>query len=39
MFTKAVEWEMVGEETLKKIRKVKQLSENNQIPPDLVVNL
>jgi integrase len=30
MFTKAVEWEMVGEETLKRIRKVKQLPENNR---------
>ena len=29
MFTKAVEWEMVSEEVLKKVRKVKQLSENN----------
>lgn len=30
MFTKAVEWEMVEEDTLKKIRKVKQLKENNR---------
>jgi len=30
MFTKAFEWEMINEDTLKKIRKVKQLEENNQ---------
>lgn len=30
MFTKAVEWEMVGEETLRKVRRVKQLPENNR---------
>ena len=30
MFTKAVEWGMVEEETLKRIRKVKQLPENNK---------
>jgi len=30
MFTKAVEWNMVGEEALKRIRKVKQLPENNK---------
>lgn len=30
MFTKAVEWEMVEEEVLKKIRKVKMLEENNK---------
>jgi integrase len=30
MFTKAVEWDMVGEETLKRIRKVKLLEENNK---------
>ena len=30
MFTKAVEWEMVTEETLKRIRKVKLLPENNR---------
>jgi len=30
MFTKAVEWEMVGEETLKKVRRVKLLAENNK---------
>src|SRR4030042_5885271 len=30
MFTKAVEWEMVEEETLKRIRKVKFLPENNK---------
>lgn len=30
MFTKAVEWELVGEETLKKIRKVKLIPENNK---------
>lgn len=29
MFTKAVEWDMVEEEVLKKIRKVKMLEENN----------
>ena len=29
MFTKAVEWEMVEEEVLKRIRRVKQLKENN----------
>lgn len=30
MFSKAVEWELVEEETLKKIRKVKFLPENNR---------
>lgn len=30
MFTKAVEWEMVEEEALKKVRKVKMLEENNR---------
>jgi integrase len=30
MFTKAVEWEMVEEEILKKVRKVKLLEENNR---------
>jgi integrase len=30
MFTKAVEWEMVEEEALKRIRKVKLLEENNR---------
>jgi len=30
MFTKAVEWNMVEEETLKRIRKVKLLPENNR---------
>jgi len=30
MFTKAVEWDMVEEETLKRVRKVKQLPENNK---------
>jgi len=30
MFTKAVEWDMVEEETLKRVRKVKMLKENNQ---------
>ncbi len=30
MFTKAVEWEMVNEEVLKKVRKVKQLPEKNR---------
>lgn len=30
MFTKAVEWEMVEEETLKRVRRVKLLSENNR---------
>lgn len=30
MITKAVEWEMVEEETLKRIRKVKKLPENNR---------
>jgi len=30
MFTKAVEWEMVEEETLKRIRRVKQQKENNK---------
>jgi integrase len=30
MFTKAVEWDMVEEEVLKRIRKVKQLPENNK---------
>jgi len=30
MFTKAVEWEMVGEETLRKVRRVKLLPENNR---------
>lgn len=30
MFTKAVEWEMVEEETLKRVRKVKLLPENNR---------
>jgi integrase len=30
MFTKAVEWEMVEEEVLKKVRKVKMLPENNR---------
>ena len=29
-FTKAVEWEMVGEETLKKVRRVKLIPENNR---------
>jgi integrase len=29
MFTKAVEWEMVEEESLKRVRKVKLLQENN----------
>jgi hypothetical protein len=30
MFTKAVEWEMVEEESLKRIRRVKQQKENNK---------
>jgi integrase len=30
MFTKAVDWNMVEEETLKRVRKVKLLSENNR---------
>ena len=30
MFTKAIDWDMVGEETLKRIRKVKLLPENNR---------
>lgn len=30
MFTKAVDWNMVEEETLKQIRKVKMLQENNK---------
>lgn len=30
MFTKAVEWEMVQEEVLKKVRRVKLLQENNR---------
>lgn len=30
MFRKAVEWELVGEETLKHIRKVKYIKENNR---------
>lgn len=30
MFTKAVEWEFVGEESLRKVRLVKQLRENNR---------
>ena len=30
MFTKAVEWEMVEEEVLKKVRRVKPLPENNR---------
>ncbi|OGP65730.1 MAG: hypothetical protein A3K22_04155, partial [Deltaproteobacteria bacterium RBG_16_42_7] len=30
MFTKAVEWEMVDEDTLKRVRRVKLLSENNR---------
>jgi len=30
MFTKAVEWEMVNEEILKKVRRVKLLPENNR---------
>jgi integrase len=30
MFTKAVEWELVEEEVLKKVRKVKLLEENNR---------
>ncbi len=30
MFTKAVEWDMVEEETLRRIRKVKLLEENNR---------
>ncbi|HEX9429873.1 MAG TPA: site-specific integrase, partial [Candidatus Bathyarchaeia archaeon] len=30
MFTKAAEWEIVGEEALKRIRKVKLLPENNR---------
>lgn len=30
MFTKAVEWEMVEEEILKKVRRVKMLQENNR---------
>ncbi len=30
MFSKAVDWEMVGEETLKRVRKVKLLEENNR---------
>lgn len=30
MFTKAVEWDMVEEETLRKVRKVKMLAENNR---------
>ena len=30
MFTKAIEWDMVEEETLKRVRKVKMLKENNQ---------
>ena len=31
MFTKAVEWEMVHEDVLKKVRKVKQLKENKRL--------
>ena len=30
MFTKAVEWDMVEEETLKRVRRVKMLEENNR---------
>lgn len=30
MFTRAVDWEMTGEETLKKVRRVKQLPEHNR---------
>ena len=30
MFTKATDWDMVEEETLKRVRKVKQLEENNK---------
>jgi integrase len=30
MFTKAVDWDMVEEDTLKQIRKVKLLEENNR---------
>ncbi len=30
MFTKAVDWDMVEEETLKRVRKVKMLKEDNQ---------
>lgn len=30
MFTKAIEWDMVEEETLKRVRKVKLLEENNK---------
>jgi integrase len=30
MFTKAVEWDMVEEDVLKRVRKVKQLKENNR---------
>ena len=33
MFTKAVEWEMVEEEFLKRIRRVKLLKENNKRSP------
>ena len=30
MFTKAVEWDMVEEETLKRVRRAKMLEENNR---------
>jgi integrase len=30
MFTKAVDWELTGEDTLRKVRKVKLLKENNR---------
>lgn len=30
MFTKSVEWEMVGEETLKRVRRVKLIPEHNR---------
>ena len=30
MFTKALDWEMVSEDTINKVKKVKQLEENNQ---------
>lgn len=30
MFTKAVDWEIAGEDTLKKVRRVKQLPEHNR---------
>jgi integrase len=43
MLTKGVEWEMVDEETLKRVRKVKLLEENNRrlryLPKEECLNL